>query len=692
MQHLGLRASSMAIQWAPALVLLGMSLSAVPAAAQPRGGGGRRLEAPKFLSDEAKDIFNDIESDEAVYSEAACEGREKLLKLMAGKGEREAQDHRARVLINLGVCEFKKGDYSKSNLRFSSALSEMNLPNEDMIMQNPQLAPIGLMRSAATVLMKQELTQAGTAIRRCKEVLSRNLKQTLKFVHKQMSQQQGGAPPVEALVDEIVGYGKTGQYLPMVKGQVPMLKQDLAWLEQVDKSLDHLDTRLGAIDKSLKPKRLRLDVSKGKGKGGSLLYAKALSTEPVVDSSRSAAAQELKHHVAKAFKEESASAEKGQTLIKRAQESTGCKEDKGFSKTCKALQKVPDVISNSFGESRILMVKKGKKQELDVCTTNANIGILLAAKDGVQLTVAGVEKPVDLSAGEPVVFDFCLEAHLGSSDNVAVLFTQAWHPEFAAVERTTELRSRAKTFGLQEDNVKAATKVVNDHAKKSWEKSAKQWREGSSMIEEVRRSLKEEMEAKKKKEEEVAEANRKEEEANDEERKKNLEELERKREAKRKTEEEAQKKRELRKKMMEEERAKRDPWLSAPEVLEAEKQLEELKEARRDANAKLEFDLSTQLTKDISAAERHIKKVIKKAKKAYKKNGGLAAPAEEKAEKKEPARETLHEGGELVQLREKLGRVVEQKKKAAEADDFKEAKKLRAEQIELEAKIKKLEL
>jgi len=36
--------------------------------------------------------------------------------------------------------------------------------------------------------------------------------------------------------------------------------------------------------------------------------------------------------------------------------------------------------------------------------------------------------------------------------------------------------------------------------------------------------------------------------------------------------------------------------------------------------------------------------------------------------------------------------VVEQKKKAAEADDFKEAKKLRAEQIELEAKIKKLEL
>jgi len=525
----GLRAGQMAIQLAPACVLLGMIFSAAPAAGQQRGG--QKLEAPKFLSDEAKDIFNDIEADEEVYSSAACEGREKLLKLMAGKGEREAQDHRARVLINLGVCEFKKGDYSKSNLRFSSALSEMNLPNEDIIMQNPQLAPIGLMRSAANFMTKQELTQTATAIRRCKEVLSRNLKQTLKFVHKQMSQQQGGAPPVEALADEIVGYGKTGQYLPMIKGQVPMLKQDLAWLEQVDKSLDNLDTRLGAIDKSLKPKRLRLDVSKGKGKGGSLLYAKALSTEPVVELSRSAAAQELKHSVAKAFKEEGASAEKGQTLIKRAQESTGCKEDKGFSKTCKALQKVPDVMSNSFGETRVIMVKKGKKQQLDACTTNANIGIVLAAKDGVQLTVAGVEQPVELSAGEPVVFDFCLEAHLSSSDPVAVLFTQGWHPEFAAVERTTELRSRAKTFGMQEDSVKAATKVVNDYAKKSWEKSAKQWREGSSMIEEIKRTLKEEVDSKKKKEEEAAEAKRKD-EANDEERKKQLEELEKKREEK----------------------------------------------------------------------------------------------------------------------------------------------------------------
>merc|ERR1712070_25181 len=94
------------------------------------------------------------------------------------------------------------------------------------------------------------------------------------------------------------------------------------------------------------------------------------------------------------------------------------------------------------------------------------------------------------------------------------------------------------------------------------------------------------------------------------------------------------KKKAERKKQLEQERANRDPWLNDPTVLEAEKKLEELKEARRDANAKLEFDLTSQLTKDISAQERTLKKVTKAAKKAYKKGGGVAsakAPAPESA-------------------------------------------------------------
>ena len=59
---------------------------------------------------------------------------------------------------------------------------------------------------------------------------------------------------------------------------------------------------------------------------------------------------------------------------------------------------------------------------------------------------------------------------------------QAWHPEFAAVERTTELRQRAAGFGLAEEEVKAAAKAVNDRAQAAWEKPAKTGRSGDGKI------------------------------------------------------------------------------------------------------------------------------------------------------------------------------------------------------------------
>jgi hypothetical protein len=55
-----------------------------------------------------------------------------------------------------------------------------------------------------------------------------------------------------------------------------------------------------------------------------------------------------------------------------------------------------------------MVLKENKKQTLDTCTTNANIGILVSSKDGVRLTVAG--ESVELKAGEPMGLDFCLEA------------------------------------------------------------------------------------------------------------------------------------------------------------------------------------------------------------------------------------------------------------------------------------------
>merc|ERR1712136_203827 len=137
------------------------------------------------------------------------------------------------------------------------------------------------------------------------------------------------------------------------------------------------------------------------------------------------------------------------------------------------------------------------------------------------------------------------------------------------------------------------------------------------------------------------------------------EELERKRAEKRKAEELAEAKRLEHKRKLEMERANRDPWLNSPEVSAADQ-----KEARRDANAKLEFDLSTQLTKDISAAERQVKKVIKQAKKAYKKAGkepqgdGVQQPVNDHAE-------------ELAKLKAELEEVSKKKVAAADAEEYK---------------------
>lgn len=425
------------------------------------------------------------------------------------------------------------------------------------------------------------------------------------------------------------------------------------------------------------------------------MFVRALTTEPVVvPADRLEAAKELiSGGATKALLEEAASAEKGVTLLKRSKEAAGCKD---LAKTCKALQKVVDIQTNAFGETRLLIVKAGKKQPLDSCSTNANVGIVVAAKDGAKLTVAGVAEPVELKAGEPAVFDFCREASLEAESKTPVLFAQGWHPEFAAVERTSELRARASTFGLSENDLKAVTKAVNDFAKKSWDKSAKQWRSGSDGLERLRSAFKAEVESKRSAEEAAAEAKRAAEEADDEERKRGLEELEKKREEKRRKAAEAEEKRKRRKQQLEEERAKRDPWLLFPEVLAAEKHVEELKEARRDANAKLEFDLSTQLTKDIAAAERALKKAIKQAKKTYKKTGTVpqaSAPAD--AEKGEAAGGEKAENAQekdLATLKKELEDVKQQKAAASKAENFKEAKRLRELQKELEASISKLEL
>lgn len=659
--------------------------------------GQQKIPVPKWLNDNGQEVFNDIESEENYFGDLACENREKLLKLMslaAAKAGKDGPEHRARVLLGLALCEYRKGNFPVSLKRFESTISELNMPSEDAMMQNPGTAPMGLMKQAAAAMTKMEVYQAGTALRRAAEIMDRNVRKTLKSIHKQFAQ-QGKAPPIESWYEELPEHGKSGQVLPMVLQQVPALKQEFGWAEIVDNALDALDKRIAGVDASQKPKRIRLDLGKGKSKDGSLHYARALGMGPyVIHESSQAALDLVSTGTVKAFVSESESLAKSATLLKRSKEGSGCKT---MSTTCEKLQKVADAKSNCFGDTRIVVAgkDKGKAVFLDTCNTNANIGILVASQAGVRVTVKG-EEPTDLMPKVPLVFDFCREASLEAESASPVLFVQAWHPEFAAVERTTEVRVRAKAFGLSDTDVKEVTKVINDNAKKSWDKSAKLWRKDSGSYGAVSKALQEEVTAKNKKEEEAAEAKRKEDEGNDEGRKAALEELEKKRKAKRDKSEEAERKRLERKKKLEEEKMKRDPWLKVPEVVKAEELIEDLKAQRRDANAKLEFDLSTSLTKDISKAERDVKKIIKKAKKEYKKsqkagNAGTPEKAVKEPAEQEPAAKG-DTGGELAALKAELAEVHEKKKKAAEADNFKEAKVLKKKEEELKAKIASQEL
>lgn len=663
------------------MILVGLGPWAASAQQQPQ-----KMEPPKWLSDEGKDIFTDLMAAEFPYNDASCESREAYLKALMGNAGQEAAHYRYQCLKDMGVCEFIKGNYEKAKKRLDSGVSELNLPSDDMMTTNQDLAPTGLLREASKFMTKFELTQAATAIRRSKEISERNIKKIIKMVHKQMSQGgQGNIPPVDNIISEISGYGRTGQILPMLMPQAPMLKTEVQYYEQIDKIAEELDKQLTGFAPHQKTIRKTLDTSKG-SKGGTLMYVRGLIAEATAPGDRlMAASQMIENGVVKAFKEEGATADKSLTLLKRSKEGTGCKEGKGMTKTCEALAKIADLKSNIFGETRVLALKADKKQPLESCSTNANVGILLAAGDGVTATVAGAAH--DLLAGLPIVVDFCQEVVLEAKAAGAVLFAQAWHPEYAAVERTGEVRARSKTFDLDEEEVKTATKVVNDFAKKHWEAAGKQWRNESPFQESMKNQLTGAKDAAKAKAEADEEAKKKEDEAGDTERAANLAKLEAKRKEKKEKAEYIEKKRQERLKQLEADRANRDPWLNEPVVLEAEKNLAALKEARRDANAKLEFDLTSQLTKDISAAERLLKKETKAAKKAFKKGGGVV-----KDEKKAEKPEAENKEAKIADVKKRLDDVKKKKAEAAENENYGEAKKLKVDQKALEDQLKKLEL
>merc|ERR1712060_617460 len=149
-------------------------------------------------------------------------------------------------------------------------------------------------------------------------------------------------------------------------------------------------------------------------------------------------------------------------------------------------------------------------------------------------------------------------------------------------------------------------------------------------------------------------------------------ELEQKRMAKREADAKKERERLERKKMMEAEAAKKDPWLLDPAVKKEQQKLQDLKQERRDANAKLEFDLTKSLTKEINEQERLVAKIIKKAKKAWKKGKKLG---EESPAEPAPAEDSA--ASALIAEEKRLTALKEQKAKAVDDEDFATAKKLK---------------
>merc|ERR1712118_617464 len=208
------------------------------------------------------------------------------------------------------------------------------------------------------------------------------------------------------------------------------------------------------------------------------------------------------------------------TLVKRTKDGSGCKT---APETCKVLKGISDIASNGFGESRILFVKAGKKQTLDVCETNGNLGVILPIKGSVSVTIGSAKEEVE--AGKAVIVDFCLPGSLEAAAGASVLFAQAWHPQVAGLERTTEIRDRAKKWGISEDDLKEVTKAVNTYAKKEWDKQLKHWAK-SPAAEAMNDKYKAVANAKKEEAEKAKEEAEKKAMDEDEERKKGLEQLE----------------------------------------------------------------------------------------------------------------------------------------------------------------------
>jgi len=650
---------------------------------------------PSWVPSQARDMFGELDdvavtSKDAAFGEEACDIRMKLLKALGPVTGPEKGQIMMQVLSDLGHCDLKAGKVTSALRRFQSAISELNAPNEDMLMQQPQFAPVVLMRQACDYVQKKAVSRAALELRRVRTIFHRERSKMLKNVAKQNKVPDGQIDSfIENIMEKANAGGKEAQ---QVKGLVKTLNTFDGMMQNVENQIKTIETTVGGDGEAATKRRKRLSMGSGPHLQGILM-------EPQIEAENLVVAEALAEKATSIAKEiNEAKLTATASLIKRSKEASGCKD---LPETCATVKGLPDLATNGFGETRVLALKKGKNQVLDMCETNGNVLVLLPTSSGVKLTIDGGEAQ-ELEAASVTVADHCLPLTLKTDEAAFVLLAQVWHPEVASIERTTAAReSGPSKWGLKEDEVKKISADINAYGKKGWDAAVKKWVAGP-VFGRLQAKLNEQADAERAVKD-AAEAAATEKARNeDTDRQKNLEELEKKRAEKKALAEGKENKRLEAKRKMEEERAKLDPWLNDPAVREEERKLADLKEQRRDASSKLEFDLTNQLTQEINAQERAVKKMINKARKAHKKGkklgDGKTVDPSKKGQEEGAAPEAADEGSEklaafkkqLAAAEKKLADVKEQKTKAAEEENYALAKKLKKEQENLEKEVNAL--
>eukprot|EP00927_Polykrikos_kofoidii_P045872 TRINITY_DN3_c0_g1_i1.p1 TRINITY_DN3_c0_g1~~TRINITY_DN3_c0_g1_i1.p1 ORF type:complete len:728 (-),score=202.87 TRINITY_DN3_c0_g1_i1:198-2174(-) len=606
-------------------------------------------------------------SGDVLFGEDACTIRKDLLKRLSMVDHQMIGQVRARTLYEIGFCDLSKSDYVSALRRFETAFGELNAPSDEALMQNLQGAPFVLMKHAAKALKNHQVGEAGVALRRMTNIQARNWEADLKSVMKQHKIPKEGLP----------------QVLPQIMKE-KFAKDHHAVSDQVEKLLQALDSKI-VTDNLDKDRQKRLAGVAG----GSLAYLPALPMETLAQASVLPWVGKLADQIPKFVKEvDAAKLSKHASVMKRTKKGADCGS---MPKLCEYLAKIPEVATNGFGESRLLVLKAGKTQKLDLCESNANLGVLMSLNAAVTVKVKAETAAIEVR--NSLVFDLCSETRVSSeTDGALVLLVQAWHPEVASIERTTFIRSiGASSWKLSEDDVKEVTKVVNAAAKKDWESNLKIWRAGSTLA----RTLSERLSAEETEKREEKRAAEKAEEAQqidaqgkDAELKVVRDELERKRREKQdakdaKINEKKRKQEAANQKLLE-----REPWRADYRVVEAKEKLWAAQEERRDANNKMEFDESTRLTKEVSKMERKVESATEKARKYYNKHGQVKV--KDSSGTQDGDKPTSGSKEATSDLQVLLTKLEEDKMKAVDDENYKEATRLKKEIAALKAKMEEI--